>query len=64
MMKVKSSENLLNTSREEYNKITEKIDKNNKMIEELKKTTKKDHNYLKNINQKQAPTYINLDKQK
>ena len=64
MVKVKSSGNILNTSRQNYERITEKIDRNNKMIEELKKTTKKDQNYLKNINHKQAPTYIDLDKQK
>ena len=34
------------------------------MIEELKKTTKKDHNYLKNVNHKQPPTFIDLDAQK
>lgn len=34
------------------------------MIEELKKTTKKDNNFLKNINHNKQPTFIDLDIQK
>ena len=42
MMRVKSTGNLLETSnKQKYEMISEKIDRNKKMIEELKKTTKK-----------------------
>ena len=31
------------------------------MIEELKRTNRKDNNYLKNVNHNKSPTYIDLD---
>lgn len=66
MVKVKSTGNLLETSnkKKEYDLLTRRIDRNKKVIEELKKTVKEDDNYLRNVNHSKSPAYINLDKQK
>ena len=61
----KSSVNLDQGNLDEYQKINQKIDRNKKLIEELRKGPKDiDKNYLKNLNYNRSPTYLQLDKEK
>ena len=60
---VKSTSHLLDSDRkyQQYEQLSEKIDRNKKMIEQLRKTAKIEKDLLKNVSQNKTPSYIDLD---
>lgn len=50
---------------DEYELLNQKIDRNKKMIEELRKCPMdREKNLLKNVNHNKSPTFLDLDREK